>query len=116
MTHASINCGRHWVNHISSAAFQRVAGGATLRIGYVDPKDNGLQLIESSVPPATLMPAELSTSARPIDTYRTEGRVWRRYSARPGEQALVLAETGRTVIVVGRTTTTNLEKLAGSIP
>jgi hypothetical protein len=101
--------------HVSLATFQRRADGATLRIGYVDPDDNGLQLIESSVPPATLLPAELSTTAKPLDTFRADARVWRLYDARPGEQALVLAEQNRTIIVVGRTQAKNLETLASSL-
>jgi hypothetical protein len=42
--------------HVASATFRAQAAGATLRIGYVDPDRNGLQLIESSVPPATCCP------------------------------------------------------------
>jgi hypothetical protein len=101
--------------HVSSATFQRLAGGATLRIGYVDQDDNGLQLIESSVPPATLLPAELGSAPKQVDVYRADARMWRLYDARPGEQALVLGETGRTMIVVGRTDARNLEKLASSL-
>ena len=50
--------------HVSSATFGRRADGATLRIGYVDPDDDPVQLIESSVPAATLLPVELSKSAK----------------------------------------------------
>jgi hypothetical protein len=101
--------------HVSSATFQRLSNGATLRIGYVDPDDNGLQLIESSVPPATLLPAELGSAPKQVDVYRSAARMWRLYDARPGEQALVLGETGRTVIVVGSTDAANLEKLASAL-
>jgi hypothetical protein len=105
--------GADW--HASSATFQRLATGATLRIGYVDEDDNGVQLIESSVPPATLLPAELGNAPKQVDVYRADARMWRLYDARPGEQALVLGETGRTVIVVGRTDVRNLQKLASSL-
>ena len=105
--------GADW--HASSATFQRLATGATLRIGYVDEDDNGVQLIESSVPPATLLPAELGNAPKQVDVYRTDARMWRLYDARPGEQALVLGETSRTVIVVGRTDVRNLQKLASSL-
>lgn len=105
--------GADW--HASSASFRREAAGATLRIGYVDPDDNGLQLVESSVPPATLLAAELGTAAKPLDTYRSDARVWRLFDGRPGEQALVLAETGRTIVVVGKTGTANLETLASAL-
>jgi hypothetical protein len=102
--------------HVSSATFQRQSNGATLRIGYIDPDDNGLQLIESSVPPTALLPVELGTAAKPLDTYRADARLWRLYDARPGEQALVLSESDRTIVVVGRTGVKNLETLASSLP
>jgi hypothetical protein len=105
--------GNGW--HVSSATFQRLPNGATLRIGYVAPDDDGLQLIESSVPPDTLLPAELGTSVRPLETYRTGAGAWRLYQARQDERALVLAGTNRTVIVVGTTDTAYLKKLAGSL-
>ena len=101
--------------HVSSASFRHQSGGATLRLGYVDPDGKGLQLIESSAPPATLLPAELGAAAKPLDTYRTDARAWRLYQARPGEQALVLAETGRTIIVVGTARAGRLEELASSL-
>ena len=101
--------------HVSSASFRHESGGATLRIGYVDPDGEGLQLIESSVPADTLLPAELGSAAKPLDTYRMDARVWRLYDARPGERALVLAEPGRTIIVVGTARTNRLEELASSL-
>jgi hypothetical protein len=106
--------GRDW--HVVSATFRREAAGATLRIGYVDPDENGMQLIESSVPPATLLPAELSASAKPVNTFRADARVWRRYDARPGEQALVFSEPNRTLIVVGDARSRHLETLAAALP
>jgi hypothetical protein len=105
--------GKDW--HVSSATFRREAGGATLRLGYVDPADNPIQLIESSVAPETLLPAELSSTAKPIGTFRTAQGVWRSYQGRPGEQALVRSEPNRTIIVVGRTAEVNLEALASSL-
>ena len=102
--------------HVTSATFQRQTAGATLRIGYVDPDRNGLQLIESSVPPATLLPTELTTSAKPVDTFRADARVWRRYDARPGERALVLSEANRTIIVIGDAGSRHLETLATALP
>jgi hypothetical protein len=102
--------------HVTSATFQRQAAGATLRIGYVDPGGHGLQLIESSVPPATLLPAELTASAKPVDTFRAHARVWRRYDARPGERALVFSEPNRTIIIVGDASSKHLETLAAALP
>lgn len=101
--------------HASSATFKRVENGVTLRIGYVDPDKDPIQLIQSSVPTDTLLPAELSKDAKPLGNFRAENGVWRLYNARPGEQALVLADQTRTVLIVGKTDTENLEALAGAL-
>lgn len=101
--------------HVSSATFVRQADGATLRMGYVDPDDDSVLLIESSVPAATLLPAELTKSAKPLSTFRAASGVWRLYDGRPGEKALVLADGSRTIIVLGATDVRNLETVASSL-
>jgi hypothetical protein len=105
--------GDHW--DVSSAKYGKEPGGATLRIGYVDPDKDPVQLVESSVPPATLLPAELTTKAKPVSNFRAANGVWRLFDGRPGEQALVLADANRTIIVVGKTGVQNLEQLASSL-
>ena len=109
-----VDLGDDW--HVTSATFQRQPTGATLRIGYVDPDKNGLQLIESSVPGGTLLPAELTSAAKPVDTFRADTRVWRRYDARPGERALVFTEPNRTIVVIGDAGSRHLETLAAALP
>jgi hypothetical protein len=101
--------------HAASATFQRQAAGATLRLGYVDPDKDPVQLIESSVPPATLLPAELGSSATALGNFRTPAGVWKVYDGRPGEKALVLAEPTRTIIVLGKTDMANLQSMATSL-
>lgn len=101
--------------HVMTATFKRGTTGATLRLGYADPDQDPIQLVESTVPAASLLPAELSTSAKPLENFRAANGVWRLYDARPGEQALVLADQSRTIIVVGRTDVRNLQKLASSL-
>ncbi|MCM4084030.1 DUF4245 domain-containing protein [Paractinoplanes hotanensis] len=101
--------------HTSSATFRRAENGATLRIGYVDPDQDPIQLVQSNVPAATLLPQELSKDAEPIGNFRAQTGVWRLYNARPGERALVLADQSRTVVIVGKTDTDNLESLAGAL-
>jgi hypothetical protein len=101
--------------HVSSARFQRQTAGATLRIGYVDPDKDGVQLVESNVPGATLLPGELGSDAKALGNFRTAAGVWQVYDARPGEKALVLAEPTRTIVVVGKTGLDNLETLASSL-
>ncbi|WP_240669722.1 DUF4245 domain-containing protein [Actinoplanes solisilvae] len=101
--------------HASSATFKRAGNGATLRLGYVDPDKDPIQLVQSSVPTDTLLPAELSKDAKPVGNFRSATGVWRLYDARPGEQALVLADQTRTVIIVGKTDTKNLQALAEAL-
>jgi hypothetical protein len=99
----------------TTATFRRQPEGATLRIGYVDPDDDAVQLVQSSVAPETLLPVELSEDAEVVGTFRAPNGVWRRYDARPGEGALVLAEPGRTIVVIGTTDRDNLDTLARSL-
>jgi hypothetical protein len=84
-----------------SAAFQKAEGGQILRIGYVTPDGAGLQLIQSDVSPEKLLPAELTKSGRPEGVVKVDGQSWQRYTARPGERALVLLERDRTIVIVG---------------
>ncbi|MFC0528061.1 DUF4245 domain-containing protein [Phytohabitans kaempferiae] len=84
-----------------SATFQKAEGGQILRLGYVTPDGAGLQLIQSNVPAENLLPAELTKSGRAEGAVKIEGRSWQRYTARPGERALVLLEQERTIVVVG---------------
>ncbi len=98
----------------STATFRRTADGATLRIGYVDPDGDPLQLVQSSVPTATLIPAELGRTG-PGGTVRAGSRTWQRYETRPGEEAIVLSDKGRTVIVVGATDVAKLQTLAAAL-
>ncbi|HEX5542243.1 MAG TPA: DUF4245 domain-containing protein [Micromonospora sp.] len=97
------------------ADFRREESGHTLRIGYVTPNDEGVQLVQSNVPADRLLPAELTKSSQPRGTVEVAGRSWQRYSARPGEWALVLLEPERTVIVVGSTGESELRQLAEKI-
>ncbi len=50
-----------------------------------------------------------------MGTFRAAGGVWRQYDARPGEQALVLSDTTRTIVVVGRAGITNMQSLVSSL-
>jgi hypothetical protein len=100
--------------HVSTATFRRTASGAVLRIGYVGPGGDPVQLVESSVPAETLLPAELGKTG-PGGTVKAGTRTWQRYETRPSEDAIVLAEKGRTVIIVGATSIENLTALASSL-
>jgi Protein of unknown function (DUF4245) len=101
--------------HASSAAWQRTSAGATLRIGYVDPDSDPVQLVESDLAVPALIRAELTAAAAPAGTHQIGARAWQRYTGRPGEDALVLFEKGRTIIIVGKTSTANLDALAAAL-
>jgi hypothetical protein len=100
--------------HVSTATFRRTADGAILRIGYVGPGGDPVQLVESNVPSATLLPAELGKTG-PGGTVKAGGRSWQRYETRPNEDAIVLADKDRTVIIVGATSIENLTVLANAL-
>ena len=99
----------------ASATFTRAQNGATLRVGYVDPDKDPVQLVESSIAAATLLPSELTKSGDPIGTFRAGNGVWRLFDGRPGEKALVLADQSRTLIVIGKADVDSLQELAGSL-
>lgn len=98
-----------------SARYQTVEGGANLRLGYLTPEGRGVQLLQSNVPAERLLPAELTGQAQPQGPTELAGRNWQRYTARDNQQALVLLEPNRTVIVVGDARDNELRELAGSL-
>ncbi|MFG2047123.1 DUF4245 domain-containing protein [Micromonospora sp. NPDC048935] len=98
-----------------SARYQSVDGGANLRIGYLTPEGRGLQLLQSSVPAERLLPAELTDQGQPRGPTELAGRTWQLYTARGNQQALVLLEPSRTVIVIGDARDNELRELAGSL-
>ncbi len=97
------------------ADFRTVEGGANLRLGYVTPEGRGAQVVQSSVPPERLLPTELTEQGQPQGQTDLGGRTWQRYTARGNEQALVLLEPDRTVIVVGDARDNELRALAGAL-
>ncbi|CCH16053.1 DUF4245 domain-containing protein [Micromonospora lupini] len=98
-----------------SARYQTVEGGANLRIGYLTPEGRGVQLLQSNVPVEQLLPAELTDQSQPQGPTELAGRTWQRYTARGNQQALVLLEPTRTVLVVGDARDNELRDLAGAL-
>ncbi|NYT94207.1 DUF4245 domain-containing protein [Salinispora sp. H7-4] len=97
------------------ADFRTVEDGSTLRLGYLTPEGRGAQIVQSSVPPEQLLPTELTDQGQPQGRTDLAGRTWQRYTARGNEQAFVLLEPDRTVIVVGDARDTELRELAGAL-
>lgn len=97
------------------ADFRREENGATLRIGYLTPAGEGVQLVQSNHPAERLLATELTSAGRPQGTVDVAGEAWQRYSARPGERALVLLEPQRAIIVVGAAEESRLRELAAAL-
>jgi Protein of unknown function (DUF4245) len=100
---------------VTSARFQRADGGATLRLGYVDPGGKPVLLVQSSVPFAQLVAAELGETAKAGADVPVGAAIWQRYDSARGEPALVLPEPRRTIVIVGATTEPVLRELAGAL-
>ncbi|MGK5738363.1 DUF4245 domain-containing protein [Micromonospora sp. URMC 103] len=98
-----------------TARYQTVDDGSSLRLGYLTPEGQGAQLVQSNVPAERLLPSELTEKAQPQGQTDLAGRNWQRYTARANEQAFVLLEPNRTVIVVGDARESELRQLAGSL-
>jgi len=98
---------------VISATYDR----GTLRVGYVTPSGSGLQLVESDQPVDRLLPTELGTGAQPGDLVTIEGRQWRSYpvARTGGQRALVLADAGRTAVVVGDASDTDLRTFVATL-
>jgi hypothetical protein len=96
-----------------SAAFRRDGSNAVLRIGFTGPDSGTAQLVEGNA--ADLVATELGAGARTDARAAIGGRDWQRYPLADGEQAVVLAEPGRTVIIRGRIGDAQLVAMAGSI-
>ncbi|KHD72708.1 hypothetical protein MB27_40570 [Actinoplanes utahensis] len=102
--------------HVSSAIFRRADGGATLRLGYVDPADKPILLVQSTTDAAALVKAEVSEAPTRTGTFRTDRRTWMVYDGRPGETAMIATERSHTIVILGQDgDTKNLEQLASSL-
>jgi hypothetical protein len=98
-----------------SGVFRTVDGGATLRLGYLTPAGEGVQLVQSTVAAARLLTEELTEDAAPAGTVEVDGIAWQRYPGRSGETALVLREAEHTLLVVGPAAESELRRLAASL-
>ncbi|WP_327006288.1 DUF4245 domain-containing protein [Dactylosporangium sp. NBC_01737] len=97
---------------IASATFT----GGVLRIGVTAPSDGAMQVVESAQPSATLIPSIVGTGGAAGAPVSINGTEWQRHDdGRPGERALIQSATGRTVIIFGRATDSQLQRLASSL-
>jgi hypothetical protein len=99
-----------------SAVFRPVEDGGTLRLGYVTPAGDPVQVVQSTVPADELLAGELPEGVAPAGEIDLGDAVWQRYPGRPGETALMRRESDRTLLVVGPASQTELRTLAASLP
>lgn len=95
-----------------SAQFDPEGAGGTLRVGYVSPAGEPVQVVYSTIAPEVLLPERLSDAGPPIGEVRLGDQSWQRYPGPPGEQALVRMTPDLTTIVVGSADEAELEHLA----
>lgn len=98
-----------------SAVFQPGEGGGTLRLGYVTPAGDPVQVVQSSLPADDLLAGELSEGAEPASEIDVGDAVWQRYPGERAETALVRREVDRTVLVVGSASQDELRALAAAL-
>jgi hypothetical protein len=101
---------------VVQANFRRAEGGVgTLRLGYLTPSGEGVQVVESNGPAADLLTQELGDQVRPQGETTVAGRPWTSSIVRGNERALVDTTTARTLIVVGQASFDDLTTLAASL-
>lgn len=99
------------------ATFRRSEEGqaGTLRLGYLTPSGGQLLLVESNGDASALLASELGDEVRPDGEVVVNDRTWTRSVVRGDERAVVLAETERVVIIVGRATSDEMIELAAAL-
>jgi hypothetical protein len=98
------------------ATFRRVDDGTgMLRLGYLAPGGGQALLIQSNEEAGVLLERELGKDVRPQGQVMVRGQEWTSSLVRGDEHALVLTETVRTIIVVGRAPLDELTTLAASL-
>lgn len=87
----------------------------TLRLGYLTPSGGQLLLIESNADTSVLLATELGDDVRPDGEVVVAGRPWTRSVVRGDERSLVLVESDRVIVIVGRAPAEEMTELAGSL-
>ena len=100
---------------VVSASFRRAGEVGTLRLGYLTPSGDGVQLVLSNAPAADLLAQELGNETRPQGEVSVAGQAWTSSIVRGDERALVSTTAARTIVVVGRATLDDLTVLAGAL-
>lgn len=99
-----------------SSTYGSDSGGWVLRVGYIAPGGGGIQLIESNRPADALISAELGNTSPVAASVQIGDRSWGQVTPTSrSDRALVDAESGRTVIIMGEATPAELRDFAASL-
>jgi hypothetical protein len=91
-------------------------GRLTMRVGFLTPRDQYAQLVESDQPRAVVLGRELSEGVRPTGSVTVGGVPWDRLPARkPGDRAIARTTSGVTYLVYGSAGLDELRVLAASL-
>jgi hypothetical protein len=104
--------GEDWVP--ISAVFQREPA-ATVRIGYVTPSGDSLQLLQTLAPADQVLTRELPEPRQPGGEIELGGVTWQQYRGGAGQQAVVWLEPDRTVVVYGTAAIPELHTFAAAL-
>jgi len=101
----------------TSARTERPAAGRlTLQVGFVTPKGEYAQLVESDLPRAQLIAAELAADAQPGGLVLVGSETWQQFPApRRGDRAIVRTEGAVTFVVSGSAGLDELRVLAAAL-
>lgn len=84
-----------------------------LRIGYIDPSDQGVQLVQG--PSGDLVATELGQDARQVGEVPAAGRTWAQWAGRDGFKALARTEGPTSIVVIGAVGVDELSLLASTV-
>lgn len=91
-------------------------GRLTLHVGFVTPKGEYAQLVESDLPRDQLLAAELAEGAQPSGSVLVGSETWQQFPApRKGDRAIVRTEGAVTFVVSGSAELDELKALAASL-
>ena len=92
------------------------SGRLTLRVGFVTPKGEYAQLVESDLPRDRLLSTELSAGVRPSGSVLVGDQAWQEFPApRQGDRAIVRTDGSVTYVVSGSAGLDELRVLAASL-
>ncbi len=84
-----------------------------LRIGYLDPADDGVQLVQGTA--LDLVNAELGDDARPAGEVQAGGVTWSKWDARNKISALSRTAGSTTILILGSASSDQLSDLATAV-